>query len=66
MNIDYSEIENDPRVDVVSDERSTGDGVWVYLAIGYCWAEDPGVHSIHYWEGERQKEFFYGFPYADK
>lgn len=39
-----NDIRNHPLVDEVSDERSTGDGIWVYLVNGYCWGE---VHSLH-------------------
>jgi hypothetical protein len=38
-------ILSDKRVDSISDERSLGDGFWVYLKAGFqC---DPATHVIH-------------------
>jgi|TARA_R100000030_G_scaffold19852_1_gene14149 hypothetical protein len=31
----YADMERDPRVDWISDERGTGEGIWVYLKEGY-------------------------------
>lgn len=35
---------NDHRVEEISDERATGDGIWFYLKPGWIWGE---VHFIH-------------------
>jgi len=39
-------ILKDHRVDEISDERSAGDGFWVYLKVGYYGYEE-GSHIIH-------------------
>ena len=40
-------LKKDPRVDSVSDERSFGDGYFVYLKAGYCISDDDTCHTIH-------------------
>ena len=42
-------IRSDPRVDSVSDERSSADGIFVYLKPGYQTMNDPigHEHAIH-------------------
>ena len=35
---------NDARVEEISDERATGDGIWFYLKPGWIWGE---VHFVH-------------------
>jgi len=47
-----SEIESDPRVESISDERSNGDGIWVWLIPKYAdYAFDPfqPTRQIHEW-----------------
>lgn len=39
-------ILKDHRVEEISDERSVGDGFWVYLKVGYYGYEE-GSHIIH-------------------
>ena len=40
-------LKKDPRVDSISDERSFGDGYFVYLKAGYCISDDDTCHTIH-------------------
>ncbi len=40
-----ADLQADPRVTDVSDERGNGDGLWAYLVAGYCWA--PETHAVH-------------------
>lgn len=40
------DIQNDPRVSSVSDERSMGDGVWVYLKANFV-NTHLECHTIH-------------------
>lgn len=35
----------DPRIEEISDERSSGDGIWLYLKPGFIW--DNSVHVVH-------------------
>lgn len=35
---------NDTRIEAISDERATGDGIWLYLKPGWVWDE---VHFVH-------------------
>lgn len=34
----------DKRIEATSDERATGDGIWLYLKPGWIWGE---VHFVH-------------------
>lgn len=35
----------DPRIESVSDERSSGDGIWLYLKKG--WKSSQDTHCVH-------------------
>ena len=41
-------IRNDSRVEGIDDERCHGDGIWVYLKVGYCLGfPSSEEHTIH-------------------
>lgn len=46
MNKTILKLKSDPRVEEISDERSAGDGFWVYLKSGFYGYEE-GSHIIH-------------------
>lgn len=39
-------VQSDTRVVDLSDERSSGDGIWLYTINGYC-VECKGLHTLH-------------------
>lgn len=46
MSKTITKIMNHPAVIEISDERSSGDGFWVYLRSGHC-NDEQGLHCIH-------------------
>lgn len=41
-------LKKNPKVSSISDERDTGDGIWVYLKPGWHCALS-GTHTVHEW-----------------
>lgn len=44
----WTEATRDPRVKDFSDERSSGDGLWLYLHRPW-WCHDTDTSSVHEW-----------------